>query len=148
MTSYFPDVNTWLALAWDGHVHHPAAAAWFADVPEPARFLFSRYSQLGFLRLVTNAQVMADSVVSIADAFALYDELLEDPRIEWRPEPQGLERLMRTVSGSFARQAATKVIWDLYLMAFAAAAEATMVTFDKAMARTLRLRESPVLLLS
>lgn len=148
MTSYFPDVNTWLALAWDAHVHHVVAAAWFEGVPEPSRFLFSRYSQLGLLRLVTNAQVMADSAVSLEEAFALYDRLLEDPRIELRAEPQGLEGLMRSASRPFARQSATKAIGDLYLIAFAVAAEATTVTFDKAMARALRLRQSPVLLLS
>jgi toxin-antitoxin system PIN domain toxin len=148
MTSYFPDVNTWLALAWDAHVHHAVAAAWFEGVPEPSRFLFSRYSQLGLLRLVTNAQVMAESAVSLEQAFALYDRLLEDPRIELRAEPQGIEGLMRSVSRPFARQSATKVIGDLYLIAFAVAAEATTVTFDKAMARALRLRQSPVLLLS
>lgn len=147
MTSYFPDVNTWLALAWGGHVHHGAAAAWFEGVAEPSRFLFSRYSQLGLLRVVTNTQVMGDSVIGVQDAFALYDGLLEDPRIELLPEPPGLDRLMRTISRPFAR-AATKVIGDLYLMAFAAASEATMVTFDKAMARALRRRQGSVLLLS
>ena len=148
MTSYFPDVNAWLALAWDAHVHHAVAAAWFEGVPEPCQFLFSRYSQLGLLRLVTNPQVMGDSVVTLAQAFALYDRLLEDPRIELRAEPQGIDGLMRVVSRPFARQSATKALGDLYLIAFAVAAEATMVTFDKAMARALRLRQSPVLLLT
>lgn len=148
MTSYFPDVNTWLALAWDGHVHHPAATAWFNDLPEACRLVFSRYTQLGLLRLVTNTQVMGDSIVSLEDAFALYDRLLEDSRIQISPEPQSVDRLMRAASRPFARQSATKIIGDLYLIAFAVAAEATMVTFDKAMARVLRLQQSPVLLLS
>jgi uncharacterized protein len=147
MTSYFPDVNTWLALAWDGHVHHPQAALWFAQLPDRCRILFSRYSQLGLLRLVTNAQVMGESVIAIADAFALYDELLEDSRIELAAEPAGVERLMRSAARPLARQPATKALGDLYLIAFAAAAQATMVTFDKAMARTLRRRDVPVLLL-
>ena len=141
-------MNTWLAPAWEGHVHHQTAAAWFEGVPEPSQFILSRYSQLGLLRLITNAQMMGDSVISVEDAFALYDDLLADPRIGLRAEPDDVERLMRTVSKPFARQAATKLIGDLYLMAFAMAAEATMVTFDKAMARALRLRRSPVLLLS
>jgi toxin-antitoxin system PIN domain toxin len=148
MTSFFPDVNTWLALVWEGHAHNRAAAAWFESVPEPSRFLFCRYSQLGLLRLVTNAQVMGVSVLNLQDAFALYDRLLEDPRIELNAEPEGLDRLMRTASRPFARQIATKAIGDLYLMGFAIAAEATMVTFDKAMARALGTQQSPVLLLS
>ena len=148
MTLYSPDVNTWLALAWEGHVHHETAAAWIEGVAEPCQFLFSRYSQLGLLRLMTNAQVMGESVVSIERAFAVYDDLLADPRIEFMREPENLELLMRNVSKPFARQAATKLIGDFYLMAFAVATEATTVTFDKAMARALRVRRSPVLLLS
>jgi uncharacterized protein len=148
MTLYFPDVNTWLALTWSRHVHHSAAVTWFEGVSDPSRFLFSRYSQLGLLRLVTNAQVMADSVVNLATAFALYDEMLQDSRIEWRAEPEGLESLMRALAQPHARLAATKAIGDLYLMAFAVAADATMVTFDQAMARALRRREFPVVLLS
>ena len=97
MTSYFPDVNTWLALAWGGHLHHPAATAWFESVPGASRFIFSRYSQLGLLRLVTNTQVMGASVVSLHDAFALYDRFLEDPRIQLNTERDGLERLARRV---------------------------------------------------
>jgi toxin-antitoxin system PIN domain toxin len=148
MTSYFPDVNTWLALTWEGHVHHPAAKAWFESVPDPSRFVFSRYSQLGLLRLVTNAQVMGDSVFNLQDAFALYDRLLEDPRIALNAEPRRLDELMRGAARPFARQPATKAVGDLYLIAFAAAAQATMVTFDRVMARVLRARQNPVLLLS
>ncbi|HEY7337791.1 MAG TPA: TA system VapC family ribonuclease toxin [Bryobacteraceae bacterium] len=148
MTLYFPDVNVWLALTWEGHIHHQSAVAWFERLAEPFRLVFSRYSQLGLLRLATNAQVMGDSVLGIEDAFAMYDRLLEDSRIEVSAEPQGIDRLMRGASRPLARQAATKAIGDLYLIAFAVALPATMVTFDKAMARTLRLRQSPVSLLS
>lgn len=148
MTSYFPDVNTWLALTWDGHVHHRPAAAWFESVPASCRVIFCRYSQLGLLRLVTNAQVMGDSVLDLGSAFALYDELLADLRIEFDAEPPGLDTLMRAAAGPFARQPATKAIGDLYLIAFAAASEAAMVTFDNAMARALRNRRYPVVLLA
>jgi hypothetical protein len=113
-----------------------------------SQLIFSRYSQLGLLQLVTNAQVRGNSVVSLEEAFSLYDHLLEDPRIELNAEPRGLERLMLTISRPLARQAATRAIGDLYLIAFAVAAEATMVTFDKAMTRALRVQRSPVLLLS
>ena len=148
MTSYFPDVNTWLALFWEGHAHHAVAATWLEGVSEPSRFLFSRYSQLGLLRLVTNSQVMGESVVTLEHAFALYDRLLEDPRIEFYAEPHSLDQVMRARARPFLRQSATKVIGDLYLTAFAVAAQATMVTFDKSMARALRARKYPVLLLS
>jgi toxin-antitoxin system PIN domain toxin len=147
MTSYFLDVNTWLALAWEGHVHHRTAASWFRGIARPSRFLFSRYSQLGLLRLTTNTQVMGGSVLNLKGAFAVYDEFLSDPRVVLREEPDGLEPSMRALAGRYARRAVTKVIGDLYLMAFAVTAEATLVTFDKALARALRTRRSPVVLL-
>lgn len=148
MTSYFPDVNTWLALAWEGHLHHQTAANWFEGLTEPAELLFSRYSQLGLLRLLTHAQVMGGSVATVSAAFAVYDEFLADPRISFRPDPEALDPLMRALSKPFARQTAAKLIGDLYLIAFAAAAGATLVTFDKAMASAARKRRSAVLLLS
>ncbi len=148
MTSYFPDVNAWLALVCDGHSHHESAVAWFESVAESSRFIFCRYSQLGLLRLVTNAQVMGASVLNLQDAFALYDRLLEDSRIQLSSEPRGLDGLMRDASRPFARQPATKAIGDLYLISFAMAVEATLVTFDKAMARATRMQHFPVLLLS
>jgi toxin-antitoxin system PIN domain toxin len=148
MTSYFPDVNTWLALAWEGHLHHRTAARWFEGLTEPSELLFSRYSQLGLLRLLTNAQVMGRSVATVSAAFAVYDEFLADPRISLTPDPETLDPLMRALSKPFAHQTATKLIGDLYLIAFAAAAGATLVTFDKAMASAARKRRSAVLLLS
>jgi hypothetical protein len=91
---------------------------------------------------------MGASVVSLHDAFALYDRLLEDPRIALNAEPHGLDELMRAAARPFLRQLATKAVGDLYLIAFAVAAQATMVTFDRGMARVLRAQERPVLLLS
>ena len=78
---------------------------------------------------------------------ALCDDLIRDPRIQLVPEPPDLDRLMRAVSRPFIRQSATKAIGDLYLIAFAMAANATLVTFDKAMARALQAQQAPVVLL-
>ena len=61
MKSYFPDVNIWIALTYRGHVHHPLAGRWFDGLgSEPV--LFCRFTQLGFLRLLTNAHVMGGQV--------------------------------------------------------------------------------------
>jgi toxin-antitoxin system PIN domain toxin len=148
MISYSPDINTWLALTWEGHVHHSVALAWSESIPAKSRLLFSRYSQLGLLRLVTNSQVMGGSVISLGAAFALYDSLIEDPRIELAADPPGLDQVMRAYSRRpLSRQSATKAIGDLYLTAFGVAAASTTVTFDKAMARVLQAEQAPVILL-
>jgi hypothetical protein len=35
-TSYSPDINVWVALTYEGHVHRGIAAAWFDTLPSEA----------------------------------------------------------------------------------------------------------------
>ena len=78
----FPDVNVWLALSYQRHVHHPAAKAWFERLDENARLCFCRFTQLGLLRLLTTDAVMGeDKVLSQAEAWRAYDRLNGDERI-------------------------------------------------------------------
>jgi toxin-antitoxin system PIN domain toxin len=148
MTSFFLDINVWLALTWRRHPFFDSVQAWFSQVAENDRLLFSRITQLGLLRLLTDAQVMGGSVVVLNDALALYDRWLNDPRVELRAEPRGIEILFRQASAPFAMQPATKAVMDAYLAAFAEAEDATLVTLDKALANTAHFRRTPALLLS
>jgi hypothetical protein len=86
---------------------------------------------------------MGDSVLTIEDAFAPYDRLLEDSRIELNHEPQGVDRLIRAASRPFTRPGRHEGDRRCYLVALAA----TMMTFDKAMPRAHRVQQSPVWLL-
>ena len=52
-----PDINVWLALAFDSHIHHPDAKKWFDGLADDAICYFCRLTQLGFLRLATNPKV-------------------------------------------------------------------------------------------
>ena len=56
-TSYLIDINLWLALTWDQHSQHAAAARWYDSLDE-AMLLFGRFTMLGFLRPLTNRRVM------------------------------------------------------------------------------------------
>lgn len=125
---FLPDVNLWLALAFDRHIHHAAAKKWFNTVPDQASF-YCRLTQQGFLRLATNRQAFGEEAVSLSDAWRLYDELLGDPRVIFAEEPTGLEPWWRhfTQTELFS----TKVWSDAYLAAFARAAAYELVTFDK-----------------
>lgn len=58
MTLFFPDLNVWLALAVEGHVHNTAASRWQRSMPGDSRLIFSRYTQIGLLRLLTNSAMM------------------------------------------------------------------------------------------
>ena len=137
----FPDVNVWLALTHDGHVHHPVAAAWFQSLSEDARLSFCRNTQLSFLRLITTEAIMGKDVLSQVGAWGLYDRWFDDSRVVFLEEPPALEKLFRT----YSRQArpAAKDWADSYLLAFAQSADLRLVTFD----RSLKARASSALLL-
>ncbi len=125
---FLPDVNLWLALAFNRHVHHAAAKSWFDTVPDQAA-CFCRLTQQGFLRLATNRKAFGEETVSLSEAWRLYDAFLDDPRIVFAEEPMGLEPLWRhyTQKESFS----PKVWSDAFLAAFAQAAAYDLVTFDE-----------------
>lgn len=85
MTLYFPDLNVWLALSDGKHSHHPDAKAWFDRLPYEARLIFCRYTQIGLLRLLTNASVMGNRVHTLRSAWAVYDSWLADPSWSFFP---------------------------------------------------------------
>jgi uncharacterized protein len=87
MRSYFPDVNVWVALAYRGHRHHPVATAWFQKL-EAEQAMFCRFTQLSFLRLLTNPAVMQDDVKSQQEAWKVYDQFLSDERVGFYPEAE------------------------------------------------------------
>src|SRR4051812_5649137 len=136
MTSYLIDINVWLALSWRRHPCTVPAYTWFRGVQlSNARLLFCRVSQLGLLRMLTNEQVMGESLLNIAEALAVLDRWCEDPRVEFVAEPRGAEATFRHALAEFAKKSATKAIMDAYLVGFAEAEKATLVTFDKALCR-------------
>ena len=58
-----PDVNVWIAFAWQGHVRHEIVKPWFANL-EPGQAAFCRVTQMAFLRLLTNRTIMQDECIS------------------------------------------------------------------------------------
>lgn len=126
----FPDINVWVALTHSGHVHHDIARDWFNSLPHGVRFHFCRLTQLGFLRLLTADVVMGDDVVNQREAWAIYDQWMEDERVGFLEEPPGLERRFRALAR--LKTASPKVWGDAYLTAFADTAQLTIVTFDRA----------------
>lgn len=129
MTSLFPDINVWVALTYEGHVHHSAAADWFATLAPDASFAFCRFTQLGVLRLLTAEAVMQDEVMTQPQAWAAYDSWLRDPRVDFIDEPAEIETRFRALTR--LRQPTTKDWADSYLAAFAAIGQLTLVTLDR-----------------
>jgi len=85
-----PDINVWIALASDRHVHHEEAKKWFAEI-EPGGAAFCRVTQMGCLRLITNRHVMGADVVTQKEAWQVYQNLSKDQRVTFLHEPSGIE---------------------------------------------------------
>jgi toxin-antitoxin system PIN domain toxin len=129
-SSLFPDVNVWIALTYDRHAHHLAARNWLQALDRDARLFFCRFTQIGFLRLLTNEAVMGhDEVRGQAEAWGVYDRWIEDPRVLFVDEPRGMEPSFRSMSQ--LQRPAPKDWADSYLAAFAMVSEMTLVTFDQ-----------------
>lgn len=123
-----PDINVWLALAFDGHVHHVSAKRWF-DALSTEVCSFCRMTQQGFLRLATNPKVFKEDAVTMAEAWEKFDLFLSDPRVSYANEAKGIEQIWRsfTQQGSFSPH-----VWnDAYLAAFAIGNKMELVTFDR-----------------
>jgi len=114
MTSFCPDINVWIALAYDGHEHHHAAAVWFEGLNEEIAY-FCRLTQLGFLRLLTHPTVMRRDVRSQAEAWAAYDALQTDERVSFQEEGDAaeLESVLRklTAAGRSSSSNGQTPIW-------------------------------------
>jgi hypothetical protein len=130
--NYLADVNVWVALAVVGHVHHSLALAWFEE-SQTDHILFSRITQMGLLRLLTNHKVMGANVLTAANAWRVYASLRDDDRVQYAEEPPHLEDSWREAAMHLG---AGPNFWtDAYLAAFAEAGEYTIVTFDRGFRR-------------
>jgi toxin-antitoxin system PIN domain toxin len=132
-SSLFPDVNVWLALTHDRHVHHPRAAQWLEGKEVP--LFFCRFTQLGLLRLLTNGQVMGADVLTQRKAWQAYHRWFEDDRVGFHDEPDSARLEVAFEELSTRSQPSTKLWADAYLGAFARSAGLTLVSFDQALRR-------------
>jgi uncharacterized protein len=132
-TFLFPDVNVWFALTHEIHPHHRAAQRWSDSLDGEDIAYFCRFTQLGLLRLLSNESAMGEDVLTQAQAWKAFDALVADPNNRMIDEPAGIDPRFRELTNS--RTASTRQWADGYLAAFAEAAQLTLVTFDKALAK-------------
>jgi toxin-antitoxin system PIN domain toxin len=124
-----PDVNVWIAIAANRHVHHDFARQWFDSAV--ALVCFCRVTQMAFLRLLTNPKVMGEDSLSPAGAIAVYRQLASDERVRFAPEPPNIESAW--ISLMSAREASGSTWTDAYLAAFALKAGFRLISFDRGM---------------
>ena len=122
-----PDVNIWIALAAEGHIHHVPARDWFAAQPV-ASVAFCRITQMGLLRLLTNSNVMGRAPRTIVQAWETFAQLRADRRLVFATEPDRVESAWRQL---MTQAGVGPSSWtDAYLAAFAEAHSYSLVTFD------------------
>ncbi len=130
--SIFPDVNVWLTLTYQRHVHFQIADDWYNTLDESCVIYFSRQTQLGLFRLLTNVAVMQEHAYTQRDCWQYYEEWMVSGRAKMMPEPFELEKYF--IARTSYEQSSTKEWADAYLAAFAESAGLQLVTFDKVLA--------------
>jgi len=126
----FPDLNVWIALLLENHVHRPAARTWWQASDGP--IAFTRFTQISLLRLLTTPAAMDGKPLTMEEAWRAYDRLFEDDRVALYPEPAGVEMRFREYASG---QTASPQVWaDACPLAVSRAAGGTLITFDRALA--------------
>ena len=127
-----PDVNVWLALVNEQHVHHNAAVDYWNRVAAGRVFL-CRITMLGLLRLSTNRSVMGGTPFTVGQAWDALQRIVDLPEIGFQGESDGLDATLRRFSQLDGFRSAD---WtDAYLAALASQAHLRMVSFDRGFAR-------------
>ena len=76
---------------------------------------------------------MGEQTLTLRKAWSVYDRWLADPRVEFYPEPRGVDAEFREATEPFAARPASKWLGDCWLLASANGINATLVTFDQAL---------------
>ena len=128
MTTYLTDANVWFALLVEEHEHHPATKRWFSGVlPDEAGLC--RLVQLTLVRLLGTDRAMGGKALPASEAWALVQQLQEDERVVFLPEPRGLDA---AVPALFRYRVPTpNLVNDAYLAAFALTARLRLITRDR-----------------
>jgi len=127
MKSYLADVNVWIAIAHSAHVHHNRARDWFHGLDRDQAF-FCRFTQMGLLRLLTNAKVMGSRARTQPAAWEIVDQFSRNGRVQYLDEPSGVTTAFRNLT--HGKRAASS--WsDAYIAAVAQCSGLTVATFDR-----------------
>ena len=76
---------------------------------------------------------MGRQVITLNKAWHVYERWLEDPAIEFHPEPRTIDSEFRRTTQPFGSKHASKWVGDCWLLAFAQATKAVLVTYDRAL---------------
>lgn len=134
-TGDLPDINVWLALAFEEHPHHEAAKAYWISARTPAEpqravpLWFCRVTMLGFTRLAMQPKVVGKGALDMMGAWTRYRAFVARPGVGLRDEAPHTETALHAIA---SRGDLPARLWtDAYLAAFAQASGLRLVSFDK-----------------
>src|SRR5260370_39707483 len=92
------DANVWLALLVIQHEHQKLARQWFETLTLAAdEEGLCRIVQLALIRLLGHRSIMGADAISASAAWNLLEKLLEDERVDFMPEPPGVDSVLPTL---------------------------------------------------
>jgi toxin-antitoxin system PIN domain toxin len=122
-----PDINVWLALVDENHMHHVAALDYWNQACAD-QMGFCRVTMLGFMRLCTQPRVLSRTL-SNPEVWDIYQRYLATPNLVFLAEPSNLEPHLRALTRDTSLP--NRCWTDAYLAAYTLATPARLVSFDR-----------------
>ena len=121
------DVNVWLALVDENHVHHEKAITYWRE-QSASEIAFCRVTALAFLRLSTHPKILSRPLSS-EEAWDVYQRYRVEARVVFILDSPGVDQgfMEYTRQSGFMHQ-----LWtDCYLAALASFRNCRVVSFDQ-----------------
>jgi uncharacterized protein len=125
------DVNVWLALSDESHVHHGPARRYWSET-SASQFAFTRVTMLGLVRLLTNRAAMNNQPFTVSEAWEVYRAFRALPEVIWIGELESDARAVdaRLETWLAEPQFTTRLWTDAHLASIAVTFGCRLVSFD------------------
>lgn len=137
---YLLDVNVFVALLAENHIHHQLVTIWF-NTPG-LQWAICSFTEAGFLR---NATAPRSGQITMSEATAVLTTMAQHPGYHYLPINADWHTLC---SPFFRRLYGTKQVTDAYLLGLAVREGLVLVTLDKAITHLAGKYQKHVLLLT
>jgi toxin-antitoxin system PIN domain toxin len=122
---YLLDVNVFVALLAENHIHHQLVTEWFNASPS-LQWAICPFTEAGFLR---NATAPRPGQITMSEATAVLARMAQHPGYHYLPISADWHTLC---SPFFRRLYGTKQVTDAFLLGLAVGEGLALVTLDKA----------------
>lgn len=124
-----PDVNVLVALVWPNHIHHTAAASWFAGQRDGG-WATCPLTESGFIRVSSNRRVISEARAVPESASAMRALRAVGAHEFWTDEVS----LATTEVVRLEQVQGYRQVTDVHLLALARSHGGRLVTFDNGLA--------------